>query len=230
VLFVVTDRFRPNPDRAAHAFCHCLPSRWHQMSVMLSAASVLDWVAQLTGESDLPRMVEAARQRGLTRHSPFFLPYLSGERTPHNDSRARGVFFGIGADTSAADLTGAVLEGVAFAFADGLDVLVEKGGSVGEISVTGGGARLPHWGQLLAAALNRPLTYRLGGEVGAALGAARLGRLALGGERIEDVCVAPPIDRVVQPDAALSALLAVRRRTFVRLYQDLKNTFVESSA
>src|SRR5450755_1308291 len=74
VLFVVTDRFRPNPDRAAHAFCHCLPNRWHQMSVMLSAASVLDWVAQLTGQSDLPCLVEAARQRGLTRHSPFFLP------------------------------------------------------------------------------------------------------------------------------------------------------------
>jgi xylulokinase len=230
VLFVVTDRFRPNPDRAAHAFCHCLPSRWHQMSVMLSAASVLDWVAQLTGESDLPRMVEAAWRRGLTRNSPFFLPYLCGERTPYNDPHARGVFFGISADTSAADLTAAVLEGVAFAFADGLEVLVEKGGSVGEISVTGGGARLPHWGQLLAAALNRPLTYRSGGEVGAALGAARLARLCIGGERLEDVCVAPPIDRVVQPDAALSALLAVRRRTFVRLYQDLKNTFVESSA
>src|SRR6202012_4941641 len=67
VLFVVTDRFRPNPDRAAHAFCHCLPNLWHQMSVMLSAASVLDWVARLTGESDLPRLVDAAQARGLRR-------------------------------------------------------------------------------------------------------------------------------------------------------------------
>jgi xylulokinase len=230
VLFVVTDRFRPNPERAAHAFCHCLPSRWHQMSVMLTAASVIDWVAQLTGEADLPRLVEAARTRGLNRHSPFFLPYLSGERTPHNDPSARGVFFGIRADTTPADLTAAALEGVALAFADGLDVLVEKGGTVGEISVTGGGARLPYWGQLLAAALNRPLTYRQGGEVGAALGAARLARLALTGERAEDVCVAPPVDRVVQPDTALASLLAIRRRTFVRLYQDLKSTFVEYSA
>jgi xylulokinase len=230
VLFVVTDRFRPNPDRAAHAFCHCLPNRWHQMSVMLSAASALDWVARLTGESDLPRLVESARQRGLTRHSPLFLPYLSGERTPHNDPHARGAFFGISADTSAADLTAAVLEGVALAFADGLDVLLEKGGSVDEISVTGGGARLAYWGQLLAAALDRPLTYRLGGEVGAALGAARLARLALSGERVEQVCVAPPIERVVQPDAALSALLATRRRIFVQLYQDLRNDFRDFSA
>jgi xylulokinase len=230
VLFVVTDRFRPNPDRAAHAFCHCLPDRWHQMSVMLSAASVLDWVARLTGEADLPRLVQAAQRRGLTRHAPFFLPYLSGERTPYNDPHARGVFFGITADTSAADLTGAVLEGVALAFADGLDVLVEKGGAVGEISVTGGGARLPYWGELLAAALQRPLIYRSGGEVGAALGAARLARLAVGGERPEQVCTAPPVERVVQPDAALSTLLAVRRRIFGRLYQDLKNTFVEFAA
>ena len=230
VLFVVTDRFRPNPDRAAHAFCHCLPGRWHQMSVMLSAASVLDWVAQLTGQSDLPRLVQAAKARGLNRHSPFFLPYLSGERTPHNDPHSRGVFFGISADTNAADLTESVLEGVALAFADGLEVLLEKGGTVGEISVTGGGARLPYWGELLAAALNRPLTYRLGSEVGAALGAARLARLALGGERPEAVCVAPPVERVVQPDAQLAALLAIRRRIFVRLYRDLKNTFVEYSA
>jgi len=123
-----------------------------------------------------------------------------------------------------------VLEGVALAFADGMDVLLETGGLVDEISVTGGGARLPYWGQLLAAALNRPLSYRRGSEVGAALGAARLARLALTGERVEDVCVAPPVERVVQPEAALVSLLADRRRTFTRLYNDLKNTFMEFSA
>ncbi|HEX8783277.1 MAG TPA: FGGY-family carbohydrate kinase, partial [Steroidobacteraceae bacterium] len=227
VLFVVTDRFRPNPERAAHAFCHCLPDRWHQMSVMLSAAATLDWAAQLTGQSDLRQLVDAARSRRLSRQSPFFLPYLSGERTPHNDPRARGVFFGITPDTNAADLTGAVLEGVALAFADGLDVLVERGGWVDEISVTGGGARLPYWGELLAAALGRPLSYRAGSEVGAALGAARLARLAVSGEKVEDVCVAPSLERVVEPQAALATLLAERRHTFMRLYHDLKSSFEE---
>ena len=200
------------------------------MAVLLSAASILDWVAQLTGQSDCPGMVQAAKARGVTRHTPLSLPYLSGERTPHNDPHARGVFFGIRADTDAADLAVAVLEGVALGFADGLDVLLEKGGSIGEITVTGGGARLPYWGELLAAALNRPLTYRLGGEVGAALGAARLARLALGGAGAAAVCAAPAIERVVQPDNALVSMLAVRRRTFVRLYQDLRKTFVEYSA
>jgi xylulokinase len=225
VLFVVTDRFRPNSERAAHAFCHCLPGRWHQMSVMLSAAATLDWVSQLTGQSDLGQLVDAARSRGITRRSPYFLPYLSGERTPHNNPHARGVFFGITPDTNAADLAAAVLEGVALAFADGLDVLLERGGWVDEISVTGGGARLPYWGELLAAALGRPLTYRTGSEVGAALGAARLARLALNGEKVEEVCVPPPIERVVQPDAALAGLLADRRPAFVRLYHDLRSSF-----
>ena len=234
VLFVVTDRFRPNPERAAHAFCHCLPGRWHQMSVMLSAASTLDWVAQLVGTGDLPQLVAQAEAHGLSRHSALFLPYLTGERTPHNDPGARGVFFGLRPDTTPAELTGAVLEGVAFAFADGLDVLTEKNEQasqgISDISVTGGGARLPYWGRLIAAALRRPLTYRAGGEVGAALGAARLARLAAGAGSEEEICTAPAIERVVQPDTALAALLASRRRTFQRLYRDLRNTFVEFSS
>lgn len=229
VLFVVTDRFRPNPDRAAHAFCHCLPNLWHQMSVMLSAASVLDWAAGLTGQPDLPRFVEGARARGVSKHSPFFLPYLSGERTPHNDAAARGVFFGIRPDTDAADLAVAVLEGVALAFADGLDVLLEKGGSIDSITVTGGGARLPYWGELLSAALNRPLTYRVGAEVGAALGAARLARLALSSEPVDSVCTAPAAARVIEPRADLAGLLSHRRATFARIYQDLKQAFTEYS-
>ena len=200
------------------------------MSVMLSAASTLDWVAQLVGATDLPQLVAQAEAHGLSRHSALFLPYLTGERTPHNNPSARGVFFGLRPDTTPAELTGAVLEGVAFAFADGLDVLTEKSDQVGEISVTGGGARLPYWGRLIAAALRRPLTYRTGGEVGAALGAARLARLAAGGAGEEEVCTAPPVERVVQPDPALSALLASRRRTFQRLYRDLENTFAEFSS
>jgi xylulokinase len=227
VLFVVTDRFRPNADRAAHAFCHCLPGRWHQMSVMLSAASALDWAAGLVGVSDLTRLVATAEARGLQRRAPYFLPYLSGERTPHNDPHSRGVFFGIGADTGAADLALAVMEGVAFAFADGLQVLLEQGGAIGEISVSGGGARFPFWGRLLSAALDRPLTYRQGSEISAALGAARLGRMALAGAAAAVVSAPPPIVRTIEPERAMVQLLAERRQLFKRLYQDLVHTFAE---
>src|SRR5580692_3648989 len=229
VLFVVTDRFRPNPERAAHAFCHALPGCWHQMAVLLSAASALDWVAQLLGATDLPQLVAAAQARGLRPESPYFLPYLSGERTPHNDPQARGVFFGLTHETGAPDLVGAVLEGVALAFADGLDVLLESGGHIDEISMTGGGARLPYWGVLLAAVLNRPLTYRTGSEIGAALGAARLARMAATGEAPAAVSRLPPVVRVVTPDPHLAAMLAQRRGHFMRLYRDLRNAFQESA-
>ncbi len=224
VLFVATDRFRPNPDRAVHAFCHCLPTRWHQMAVLLSAASALDWIAGVTGHSDLRALVLAAQETGLRRDSPFFLPYLSGERTPHNDARARGVFFGLSHGTSAADLTCAVLEGVALAFADGLEVL---GGGIGAINLVGGGARFGYWAELLSAALNRPLTFRRSGDVGAAFGAARLARLALTQEVPDVVCAPPEISHVIEPGAALAALLAERRPLFQRLYRDLKATFTE---
>lgn len=227
VLFVATDRFRPNPDRAAHAFCHCIRNRWHQMAVLLSAASALDWVARVTGNSNADALVTAAQAAGFRRWSPLFLPYLSGERTPHNDPYSRGVFFGMTAETTAADLAGAVLEGVAFAFSDGLDVLLESGGHIEEISMTGGGARFPYWGTVLASALQRPVTYRAGGEVGGAFGAARLARLAFTGESPDAMCVPPPLKQVVEPDAQLSQLFSDRRPIFTGLYRQLESTFKE---
>jgi xylulokinase len=227
VLFVVTDKFRPNPAKAAHAFCHCLPGVWHQMSVILTAAAGIDWVTQLTGFKNVVETVAAAEARGLTRQTPIYLPYLSGERTPHNDASARGVFFGLNAETTGADLAYAVLEGVAYAFADGLDVLREAGSEIDDVTVVGGGSRLPYWGPILASAMNLPLTYREGAEVGAAFGAARLGHLALTGEAPAKVCTAPKVSRVVQPDGALAARFAPRRALFVSLYQNLKRSFRE---
>jgi len=226
VLFVVTDRFRPNPERAAHAFCHCLPGRWHQMAVLLSAASALDWVLGVTGGGDAVALVEQARQRPMAGEV-LFLPYLAGERTPHNDPDARGVFFGLNPATTRADLVQAVLEGVALAFADGMEVLLEGGGSIEQIDVTGGGARFAGWGELLAAALNRPLVYRRGAEVSAAAGAALLARMALTGESAEALCVPQPVLRIVEPDPSLARRLAQRRGLFTRVYRDLKPSFLE---
>ena len=104
----------------------------------------------------------------------IFLPYLSGERTPHNDPHARGVLFGLTHDSDGEAIGQAVLEGVAFAFADGLDALVEAGAEVGQISVIGGGARSPWWGKVLAAALGRTsIPARRAARVGSATGGGR---------------------------------------------------------
>ncbi|MES1200632.1 MAG: FGGY-family carbohydrate kinase, partial [Pseudomonadota bacterium] len=225
VLFVANDRYLPNPARAVHAFCHALPKRWHQMSVMLSAASCVDWAANATGSGDAAGLLAKVEARGRLDGTETFLPYLSGERTPHNDPHARGVLFGLNHETDAGAIGQAVLEGVAFAFADGLDALLEAGAHVGQITVIGGGARSAWWGRVLAAALKRPLTYREGGEVGPAYGAARLARIAVTGEAVEDVCTAPPVRAVIEPNDRDIEKLAGKREMFARLYQDLRPRF-----
>ncbi|HEX7487450.1 MAG TPA: xylulokinase, partial [Anaeromyxobacteraceae bacterium] len=119
VIFAVNDRFLPNPARAIHAFCHALPGRWHQMSVMLSAASCLRWVTRATGvEREVAALAEVEQLGPAARlQAPIFLPYLSGERTPHDDPAAQGVFFGLTHDSGRAALVYAVIEGVAFGLA-----------------------------------------------------------------------------------------------------------------
>jgi xylulokinase len=222
VYFVAGNRFGPNPERAVHAFCHCLPRTWHQMSVILSAASCLSWAVRLTGAADevsLLAEVEAARR---PRKRLLFLPYLSGERTPHNDPDASGVLVGLTHDTDRADLGRAVLEGVAFAFADGQDALEEAGTRIGEVSVIGGGARSALWGEILASVLRRPLTYRAGGEVGPAQGAARLARLCVTDEAPADVCTPPPIESVFEPDVKLADHYSERLAAYRQLYANLK--------
>jgi len=224
VLFVVTDRFRPNPERGTHAFCHCLPNTWHQMAVLLSAGGALQWAAGVTGFADVPVAVAAAEQRALTAHTPVFLPYLTGERTPHNDPYARGVFFGLGPDTERADLVMGAMVGVALAFSDGLDALREAGSQLSDVCLCGGGARLDAWARLIASALGVPVTRRAGGEMGAALGAARLAQAAAEGTTYFPM---PALERTFEPDRALREQLSERRRLFQKLYADLAPIFRE---
>ena len=157
VYFVPDDRYRPNPAGGVHAFCHALPGLWHQMSVILSAASALTWVTRLTGAASEQALLEETETNGTAPGSVYFLPYLSGERTPHNDANALGAFVGLHHDVDRAALGLAVLEGVAFALADGQRVLLDAGAEIGDVSVIGGGSRSLYWGRVLAAAVGRPL-------------------------------------------------------------------------
>ena len=225
VLFVSNAAFSPNPEQAVHAFCHCLPGTWHQMSVILSAASCLKWVTALTGATDEASLLEEVEAAGDVPGDLVFLPYLSGERTPHNDPKAMGVFFGLTHDVDRAGLARAVLEGVAFAFADGRDALLEAGAEINAISVVGGGARGRYWGRILASVLRRPLHYHVGGEIGPAFGAARLARLAVTGEEPSVVCAPPPVSHIVDPVPDLVDACGSRQPVFRRLYDTLKPEF-----
>lgn len=215
VIFVATAAFRPNPERAVHAFCHSLPDMWHQMSVHLSAASCLDWAAKLVG-CDVPALLALAEAPGAASGPELFLPYLSGERTPHNDPHLRAGLLRMDSDSDAGRIGAAVLEGVAFAHADGIAALREAGTRIERLSVIGGGARSHHWGTILAAALDVELDYLDGGEVGPALGAARLAQLAVSGGNPADVCQRPPVVRTISPDPLLAERLAPKLDAFRR--------------
>ncbi|MBW8754195.1 MAG: xylulokinase [Sphingomonadales bacterium] len=223
VIFVATGQFRPNPARAVHAFCHCLPGLWHQMSVHLSAASCLDWAAGLLGVGGPADVLALAESAGVGGGPELFLPYLSGERTPHNDPHVRGAFLAADYETDAGRLAAAVLEGVAFALADGLGALREAGTRVEALSVIGGGARSRHWGTIIAAALGVRLQYLDGGEVGPALGAAKLAQMAVTGASAKEACARPPIVGEVAHDPALAERLAPKLTRFRRAYAAIRD-------
>ncbi len=223
--FVAGDAFQPNPERAVHAFCHALPQRWHQMSVLLSAASCLTWVSRLTGAADEAALLEEVARRAVPSDRLLFLPYLSGERTPHNDPRASGVFVGLDHKTDRAALGRAVLEGVAFAFGDAQAVLLDAGARIDSVSVIGGGSRSALWGTILASTLERALVYRTGGEIGAALGAARLARIGAGGGDESEVCRTLPEAFVAEPDRELVGRYMEARARFRAVYTQLRPSF-----
>ena len=209
-----------------------LPGRWHQMSVMLSAASCLGWAAALTGAADVPALL--ARAATLTAaqrdRAPLFMPYLSGERTPHNDSAAQGVLFGLTHDHAAAHVAWAVLEGVGFRLSDGWHSMALADAAASDVpvqalSLVGGGARSDLWAQLLASTLGVPLEVRAGNEAGGAVGAARLGWLAAGGA-LAEVCRAPgTVARRFDPDPVGRDRLQARYQRFRALYPALRGQF-----
>jgi xylulokinase len=230
VVFLVTERFAPSPARGVHAFCHAIPGTWHQMSVMLSAASCLGWMVKMTGARDEADLLARIETDAPSPSSVLFLPYLSGERTPHNDPHARGVFFGMTHGTTQAEMARAVLEGVAFAFADGLQALRDAGGAPREITVIGGGARSPLWARIVASALGESLLVRERAELGPAFGAARLARLSVTGESVKDVCYAPPVVRRISPEDTLRDQYAKSMAAYRDLYARLRTAFAVPQA
>lgn len=216
VLFVATPDARANAERGVHTFCHALPGTWHQMAVMLSASASLAWLSTVTGAP--PAELLAPLAVGQVREqAPLFLPYLSGERTPHADPGATGALLGLTHACSRDDLAYAVIEGVAFSFADGLQALQQAGTRVGPLLAIGGGARSDAWLQLMADVLQLPIDRPAGAETGPALGAARLAQLACGADA-STVLATPPIALRLQPDAGRADLLQPRLARYREAY------------
>jgi xylulokinase len=203
VLFAANASYLPKPESAVHAFCHALPDTWHQMGVILSATDALNWYSGIAGKS----AAELTGELGDELRAPgpvTFLPYLSGERTPHNDARIRGVFTGLGHESARAVLTQAVLEGVTFAIRDNLEALKSAGTAIARVTAIGGGSRSKYWLKSIATSLGVPVDIPQDGDFGAAFGAARLGLIAATGADPVAVCTAPATEATIEPSSDLT--------------------------
>ena len=220
VLFVCNDQFSPNTESAVHAFCHAVPETWHQMGVILSASDSLQWLSKITSKS--ARQLTSELGEIKSPSSATFLPYLGGERTPHNDATIRGAFVGLDHSHDTNALTQSVLEGVAYAFKDCHGALQQAGSDFDAAFAVGGGAQSEAWLNIMASILDRPLLIPEGGELGAAFGAARLGLCAAENVSPQHVCESPKVKQVIEPSANLVSQYKEGYERFRGLYPALK--------
>jgi len=223
-LIVATDRYLSAPEKLVHSFAHALPARWYAMAAMLNGAGALAFAGRLLG-SDPGALEREAAQGYEGPGRLLFLPYLSGERTPLDDSEARGVLFGLGEATSRADVARAVMEGVALTLAEARDCLAAAGATIERAGLIGGGAKSALWTRMIAAATGLTVVRMAGGETGPALGAARLARMAATGEPPEAVSTAPAIAAVTEPEPRLAEAFRQQRMRFKALYEAVKGEF-----
>lgn len=220
VLFAASDAYQPAPASAVHTFCHAVPETWHQMGVILAATDALQWLSRLTGQTAGDLTADLGPLRAPSR--TLFLPYLGGERTPHNDAAIRGHFLHLDHAIDAREAARAVLEGVAFAFADCHAALRSTGTVIDRAIAMGGGAKSEYWLGAIATALDTRLMLPEAGDFGAALGAARLGMMAATGAGTE-IATIPPIAKTIDPDTQLSAAFAETHARYRRAYTAIKD-------
>ncbi|WP_421701760.1 xylulokinase [Aliiroseovarius sp.] len=221
VLLAAKSSFAPRPDSAVHSFCHAIPDTWYQMGVILAATDCLNWLAAQTGATPAALaglLPETLDQPGAL----FFLPYLSGERTPHNDAGIRAAFLGLGMDSDRTAMTRAVMEGVAFALRDNLEALKSTGTELERVLAIGGGANSPYWLELIATVLDLPLDLPEAGDFGAALGAARLAMAGHTGAAPDQIMARPAISRTIHPRADLRDAYEGAYARFRTLYPAIK--------
>ena len=218
-LFVTTATYRPNPASRVHAFAHTIPGHWFQMAAMLNGARPMAWLAGMLGRPIAELLAEAQTAAS----GPLFLPYLTGERTPHGDSDIRGGFWGLSEETTHGSLMRAVVEAIAFSFADAQAALAAAGTRPNRLRAIGGGARSDLLLQTIADVTGCRIGRSTGAEVGPALGAARLAQVAAGPGTLADVATKPDVDRWFDPRSDAAAALAPRLAGYRALYPALKS-------
>lgn len=219
VLFAATDAYQPDAATAVHTFCHALPETWHQMGVILAAADALNWFARITDKpsATLTGVLGDLQAPG----RPLFLPYLGGERTPHNDANIRGSFLHLDHATDQSAMTRAVLEGVTHAIRDSYDALSATGTQINRLIAVGGGSKSDYWVRAIATSLDLPVQLPVAGDFGGAFGAARLGMMAATGAGVE-IATAPQIARTIDPEPSLTSAFREAHTRYRASYGALK--------
>tara|TARA_B100000029_G_scaffold153785_1_gene149027 strand:- start:5646 stop:7127 length:1482 start_codon:yes stop_codon:yes gene_type:complete len=181
VYFSPTDDFVTNTNQAVHSFCHCVPNTWHHMSVMLSATNCIDWICKIlniTIDSSIKKIEDYSKNKFNEHSTPYFLPYLTGERTPHNSAYLRGSFHLLDTSASHEAILYSVLEGISFGIKDGYESVHAISQKSDEIYLVGGGSKNFFWANLLSSLLNQDILIGENSNMGPALGVARLAMLA----------------------------------------------------
>ena len=222
VVLVARGDYSPYPATAVHTFCHAIPQRWYQIGVILSATDSIEWLAGNLGKD--AASLNALLPKEVSGPSDLiFVPYISGERTPHNDADIRGSFIGLSKSSDHTALTRSVMEGVSFALRDCLEALRKTGCNLPSLMAVGGGSKSEFWLSTLANVLALPIYIPEKGDFGAALGAARLAIIGIGGGPVSDVLQQPNIERVFQPDEELAPLYEAAFLKYRKCYQLLKD-------
>ncbi|MCL4274845.1 MAG: xylulokinase [Anaerolineales bacterium] len=228
VVFAATDSPVIEPDGRLHAFCHSVPGKWHLMGVMLSAAGSLRWHRDTFAPgTDFDSLLKPAAQIPAGSDGLFFLPYLTGERTPHPDPLARGAFIGLTVRHSLPHLTRSVLEGVSFGLRDSFELMKGAGlENISQVRVTGGGARSPLWRQILADVLKAEVVT-VNTTEGAAYGAALLAATGSGAFRsVESACdTSVKITGSISPNPTQVDIYQKYYEVYRELYPALRPTF-----
>ena len=227
-VFISSEKFGVDDSNGLHAFAHA-DGGWHLMGCMLSAAACNKWLLEdIFGTADYSGEQSAILEEKLGENHVFFLPYLMGERSPINDTNARGTFIGMTMDTTRADLTQAVLEGVAFAIRDSVEVARSLGVEISKSKICGGGAKSPLWKRIFANVLNCRLEIPVS-EQGPGMGGAMLAMVACGAYKtVQDCCEALcGVASTVKPEPALVAKYEARYQQFRKIYPALKALYPE---
>ncbi len=218
-LFVTTDTYRPNPAGRTHTYAHTLPGLWFQMAAMLNGARPMAWLADLLNRPIAALLAEAEA----APPGPIFLPYLTGERTPHGDTDIRAGFWGLSEDTTQGSMMRAVVEAIAFTFADAQAAFAASGALPERLLAIGGGTRSAFLLQMISDAMGLPIGRSDAAEVGPALGAARLAQMAASGRPAAEIATKPEVARWFTPDPQAQAAMAPRLAAYRALYPALKS-------